>query len=89
MRKLAIGFLGLGIACLLLLQFVPRVILPQSPSDFDGGTIVIFRHELVQAGISGLLLVVSSFVILSTKCAADDKKWAYATIGTLLGFWLR
>jgi hypothetical protein len=43
---------------------------------------------VVQVLISGVLLMVSLFVVLSSAYGPKDKHWAYGTIGTLLGFWL-
>jgi isoprenylcysteine carboxyl methyltransferase (ICMT) family protein YpbQ len=44
---------------------------------------------LVQAGVTAILLIATLLVILSKRYAADDKHWAYATIGTIVGFWLK
>jgi hypothetical protein len=52
----------------------------------------IFVHrtrEWVQIIISVVLLIASLFVVLSPKYGPKDKHWAYGTIGTLVGFWLR
>ncbi|MBV8095008.1 MAG: hypothetical protein JO110_17625 [Acetobacteraceae bacterium] len=43
----------------------------------------------IQAGLSAVLLAASLFVILSRKYDDHCQKWAVATIGTLLGFWLK
>jgi hypothetical protein len=45
-------------------------------------------REVFQLTLSGLLLAASLFVILSAKYGPKDKHWAYATVGTLVGFWL-
>jgi preprotein translocase subunit SecF len=36
-----------------------------------------------------VLLTAALFVILSKRFQPKDKHWAYATIGTLIGFWLK
>lgn len=41
------------------------------------------------AVISLIVLSAALYVILSKKYTPKDKHWAYATIGTVLGFWLR
>ena len=46
-------------------------------------------REWVQIIISVVLLIASLFVVLSPKYGPKDKHWAYGTIGTLVGFWLR
>jgi len=43
---------------------------------------------VMQVGISILVIAASLFVILSKRYAPRDKHWAYATVGTILGFWL-
>jgi hypothetical protein len=62
----------------------------QSPSDVPNlpseGS---FLKEWMQIGITLLLLAASLFVILSSRYEAKDKNWAYATVGTLVGFWLK
>ena len=40
----------------------------------------------MQVTVSLVLLAASLFVILSRRYTPQDKHWAYATIGTLLGF---
>jgi hypothetical protein len=46
-------------------------------------------RDPVQIIISALLLVVSLFVILSKKYGPKEQHWAFATIGTLIGFWFK
>jgi hypothetical protein len=43
---------------------------------------------VAQVVISGVLLMVSLFVVLSSAYGPKDKHWAYGTIGTIVGFWL-
>ncbi len=43
----------------------------------------------VRVIISLLLLVCSLFVILSRKFSGDAEKWAFGTVGTILGYWLK
>lgn len=35
------------------------------------------------------VLGASLFIILSKKYNADDKKWAYGTVGAILGYYLK
>jgi hypothetical protein len=42
----------------------------------------------IQSAVSLILLSASLFVILSKSYTPQDRHWAYATIGTILGFWL-
>lgn len=39
--------------------------------------------------ISLLILAGALFVVLSQQYAADEQKWAFGSIGTILGFWLK
>jgi hypothetical protein len=43
----------------------------------------------MQFSIAVVLLAASLYVILSKQYDASDTHWAYGTIGTLVGFWLR
>jgi hypothetical protein len=36
-----------------------------------------------------LILLVALFVILSAQYDPNSKHWAFATVGTILGFWLK
>jgi isoprenylcysteine carboxyl methyltransferase (ICMT) family protein YpbQ len=55
----------------------------------NGVTAGLTAEFLVQAGVTAILLIATLLVILSKRYAADDKHWAYATIGTIVGFWLK
>jgi len=35
------------------------------------------------------VLATALYVVLSSKYPDDYKKWAFGTIGTVLGYWLR
>ena len=35
------------------------------------------------------LLFVSLYVVVTRRFQTHDKNWAYATIGTVVGFWLK
>jgi hypothetical protein len=64
----------------------------------DGGdyTLYLTKVELEPSAIQIVMQVVLSiiataaslFVILATRFGPKDKHWAYATVGTILGFWL-
>jgi hypothetical protein len=42
-----------------------------------------------QIGLTVVLLSGALFVILSKKYAPTDKHWAFGTLGTLVGYWLK
>lgn len=45
--------------------------------------------DTMQIVLSIILTVASLFVVLNKGYGPKDKHWAYSTIGTVLGFWLR
>jgi isoprenylcysteine carboxyl methyltransferase (ICMT) family protein YpbQ len=56
------------------------------PNNVGAGLTAEF---VVQASVTAILLIATLLVILSKRYAAADKHWAYATIGTIVGFWLK
>lgn len=55
----------------------------------DLKTIVEASRQLVAPLISLLLSVASLIIILSKRYRSQSEKWAYGTLGTVLGFWLK
>lgn len=45
-------------------------------------------YQIMQILLSLVVAIASLYVILSGRYAPKDKHWAYATIGTVVGFWL-
>ena len=43
----------------------------------------------VRPAISLIVLIAGLFVILSKRYEADQEKWAFGSLGTVLGFWLK
>jgi hypothetical protein len=43
----------------------------------------------MQIVVSLVLLAAALFIILSGGYDANSKQWAFVTVGTILGFWLR
>ena len=43
---------------------------------------------MMQAIVTGSVLASSLYVIVSKRYAEMDKKWAYGSVGTILGYWL-
>ena len=41
-----------------------------------------------QIAVTLILLIASFFIILSKKYGQADRRWAYATVGTILGYWV-
>jgi hypothetical protein len=48
-----------------------------------------FLKAFVPVAVTLTLLVGALFVILSKRYTPADRHWAYATVGTLLGYWLK
>lgn len=46
-------------------------------------------REWIQIIVTFVILAACLFVILSKRFAQTDRHWAYGTIGTLIGFWLK
>jgi hypothetical protein len=42
----------------------------------------------VSIAVSFVILAAGLFIILSKRYQADDKNWAFAAVGTVVGFWL-
>jgi len=58
--------------------------LPLKPKPWTSDVPII-----MQVVVSLVLLSATLFVVLSKKYDAKDKHWAYATVGLIIGFWLR
>jgi hypothetical protein len=99
MRYLTVIGLVIGAAILLVInaifgfdfkELLIRLSGAQSPAGVPNlpveGSLL---KEWIQIGITLLLLAASLFVILSSRYGPKDKHWAYATVGTLIGFWLK
>ena len=57
----------------------------KAPDSWLEGVIPLF----MQVTISLILLVTCLYIILSGKYTTSDQHWAYGTIGTVTGFWLK
>ena len=60
---------------------------PKSTKLIDEGPFP--PRTIVQIVISVLLLALSLSVLYSDRYAARQRHWAYATLGVMLGFWLK
>jgi hypothetical protein len=79
-RPFPVWWLVAGAACMFADQFLPQLIAVAAST---------LPSERMQIAISIALLWAALRVILSKAYGPTDKHWAYATIGTLLGYWLR
>jgi|HubBroStandDraft_6_1064221.scaffolds.fasta_scaffold330555_2 hypothetical protein len=48
-----------------------------------------FTKVAMQILLSLSLVGASLFIVLSAKYTLQDRHWAFGTLGTVLGFWLR
>jgi hypothetical protein len=62
------------------------------PRETEGGDATAPRSQpaqLVQIGITLLILGSALFIILSKGYADAEQKWAFGAVGTILGYWLK
>jgi hypothetical protein len=62
---------------------------PDEPVPTAGPGDQMDARLLMQISITLILMATCLFMIVSKKYAPKDKHWAFATIGTMLGFWLK
>lgn len=43
---------------------------------------------LTQIGITMIVLVASLYIVLADRYPTDTEKWAFGTIGLLIGYWM-
>jgi uncharacterized membrane protein len=48
-----------------------------------------YRNISMQTTVTLILLLASLFVILSDQYDPNSQHWAFATVGTILGYWLK
>ena len=60
---------------------------PKSSKLIDEGPLA--TRMIVQILLSVLLAALRLFVILSDRYGSKQQHWAYATMGALIGFWLK
>jgi hypothetical protein len=66
-----------GVGLLMSVELIMWV--TQGPSNAD---------FVMQSAVTCFVLSASLFVVIAKRYSATDKHWAYATVGTILGFWL-
>lgn len=98
MKRLPILFFALTIVLLVATSIVSSIADIHSIIDWEAkpgiiapapGPIVTSDLVLVmKISVSVVVLACASFVILSKRYGPKDKHWAYATVGTLVGYWL-
>jgi hypothetical protein len=82
-----LGLFLLCIACFYASRFFPKgaPAPPHAPAESLGLPIRTIMQVLLSLGLAGASL----FIILFHAYDPKDKHWAYGTLGTILGFWLR
>lgn len=103
MRWIVIAALAAGVVVLFLihsidpLKYSDLIRLGQSTvlagstnaTTLDFQSLGILAKRLTQLIVSIVLLAASLFVILAQRYSPTERHWAYGTIGTLVGFWLK
>jgi hypothetical protein len=59
------------------------------PFTFISPELLSRGPSIFKMTVTLILLFASLFVIMSQRYPARDKHWAYGTIGTLIGYWLK
>jgi hypothetical protein len=88
MRSSGIG-LALFVGGVLLLAGAGIGIEYASPSLIELFLRGIKPGDIPRLALSAILLAAALFVILTKRYSPQDKHWAYGTIGTIVGFWLK
>jgi hypothetical protein len=83
------SILGTGLGFGLFVITVSGCLFSRFPVPLHSFPVVVVPPETMGIGLSVVLTAASLFVILRKDYGPKDKHWAYATIGTILGFWLR
>jgi len=58
---------------------------PPGPSNSLQFALVYYAPRTI---LSAILLAAALFVILTESYSQQDKRWAYGTIATIVGFWV-
>jgi hypothetical protein len=80
MNSIPIVLAIVSVIALLVVSYRPKLTLGISA---DTST-MIFRIV-----VSVIVLVAGLYVILDRNYTADDKKWGYGIVGTVVGYWLK
>jgi hypothetical protein len=88
MNRATVVLLMAGVIALLACNWLESFDILRGPS-INGAQPLISLRDLVQLTISALLLAASLFVVLSKRYRPEERHWAYGTLGTLIGFWLK
>ena len=72
----------------------PEILIPPGPmyalsSDQTFGITTDERPFFLQVGLTVAVGITALILLLSRKRQPKDKYWAYATLGTLIGYWLK
>jgi hypothetical protein len=68
-----------------MMLFGTSNMLPNAPTAMHGP----LRRLIMQAIVSLFILGVSVFVISTNAFHPDGKHWAYASVGMVVGYWLK
>ena len=78
-------FLATAVALLAFRMGFPRLLLPPEKVELQGTAPL----PVIPLVVSLVVLSAALYIILSRKYASDSENWAFATAGTIVGFWLK
>ena len=91
-ETVAILFFLVTLAVLAGYAFLPRrrhyQLDPNVPVPASASSGVLSRVKMIHV-ITTVFLVASLWIILSSRYDEDVQKWAFGSMGSILGFWLR
>lgn len=88
-RLIPIAIAALTVGALFWLSQGAILRIPTGCFDCLRPSYLVLGRAFLKGLISVVLLAAALWVILSQRYQATDKHWAYGTIGTLIGFWLK
>ncbi len=99
---MTVQYLGLALflfsvillCCLSISNYAPNIARPGAGFQAFTKNIVdhrwrAFSHLRMQTALTLLLGAAAVWIVATTNLGPDDKKWAYGTIGVLVGYWAK
>ncbi len=80
MGTLPIWLAIISVSALAAISRRPRVMLGVSSDT---------AQTITRIAVTSIVLIAGLYVILNHNYSAEDKKWGYGIVGTVVGFWLR
>ena len=88
-RRLPVFLFIFTVVVLLVLRSAPELLLLPLPGFHGTGEdLPLPVRDVMQIVLSIIVLLAALFVILSKRYPEATAKWAYGSLGTILGYWL-